>query len=179
MNYDVVAAVLTDRGRYLRWRSGAGRRVRDRRSERNLEPGAHVVRGLDGGVHRQGRPGPESGHGYAGRLRLAGNRTGYLKGTLTLTGSQRQVPVQGQLHGQLIGLSIVVDTGHTLSGAGVVGYDPGTKRNTIGGTFSGPDGVSLGVWSYGPQTSAGGCLVGISTNGSTNPSRPGLCYIVD
>jgi hypothetical protein len=96
---------------------------------------------------------------------------------LTLNGSGRRVPVDGELNGQLIGLSIDVGQDMTLSGTGIVGYNPSTKRNTIGGTFSGPSGTALGVWDYESQTSADGCIIGISTNGSTNPSRPGLCYV--
>jgi hypothetical protein len=129
--------------------------------------------------------GPGAGTVYAGTLRLAASRTGYLTGTLTLTGSNRRLDVDGQLHGQLVGLSIAVGADQALSGTGVVGYNPATKRNTIGGTFSGPGDASLGVWDYTPsnhyesQTSAGGCIVGVTTNGSESPSRPGLCLVID
>ena len=125
--------------------------------------------------------GPGAGTVYAGDLRLTGSPTGYLKGTLTPTAPNRRLAVDGQLHGQLIGLSIALGAGQTLSGTGVVGYNPATKQNTIAGTFSGPGDASLGVWDghYESQTSAGGCITGISTNGSTHPSRPGLCYVID
>jgi hypothetical protein len=49
--------------------------------------------------------GPKAGTVYAGMLSLTGSRTCHLAGTLMLTGSKRSVPVNGQIHGQLIGIS--------------------------------------------------------------------------
>src|SRR5690349_14432710 len=66
--------------------------------------------------------GPDAGKAYAGTLRLKGAPGGYLDGTLTVPGA-KPIPVSGQLHGRLIGLSFALGAGRAISGTGIVGYD--------------------------------------------------------
>jgi hypothetical protein len=111
------------------------------------------------------------GTSYKGTLRLAGSTGGLLSGTLETAG--KSIAVTGQVHGQLIGLTFTIAPGKTISGTGIVGYDPTTKTNTIGGTFAGPGARSIGVWSYllPAVNNTGGCVLGIPTGAC-------CCYVI-
>ena len=135
--------------------------------------------------------GPEAGKSYAGTLRLRGSRKGRLAGTFAAAGVPKAIAVTGQLHGRLIGLSLAVGPSRTITGTGVVGYDPSTKQNTIGGTASGPSDTSIGVWRYvkgtgifgpgpAPQHAnqlTAGCLIGLQV--SYDPNLGPVCYVAD
>jgi hypothetical protein len=132
--------------------------------------------------------GPEAGKSYTGKLKLTGSRKGRLSGTFAVAGSAKGIPVTGQLHGRLIGLSLAIGPNQTIIGTGVVGYDPATKKNTIGGTASGPSDTAIGVWRYvagtgilgpgmSPTRRTVGCLMGLPV--PFRPGEPQLCYIAD
>ena len=135
--------------------------------------------------------GPEAGKSYTGRLKLTGSRKGRLTGTFALAGTPKAVPVSGQLHGRLIGLSLAIGPNQTITGTGVVGYDPVTKQNTIAGTASGPSDTSIGVWSLvkgtgilGPGSPpqhanqfVSGCIIGIQVH--YDPATGPVCYVSD
>ena len=122
--------------------------------------------------------GPKAGISYKGPLTLSVSRKGYLAGTLAAAGFPHGIPVTGQLHGQLIGLTLEIGPNQTISGVGVIGYNATTKRNTIAGTFSGPSDTSFGTWAIqyiDPVGAPGGCAFGL--NGSLI-GHPGTCFII-
>ena len=114
--------------------------------------------------------GPDRGLSLAGTLQLTIQRpSGYITGRL-LPRTGASVPVQGQLHGQLIGLYFNLGKGRNIFGTGMVGYDRYAKKNVLGGTFNGPSDRSTGVWRVvivGFTYKTGGCIEGLDAgNGS-------------
>ena len=124
--------------------------------------------------------GPSAGKSYSGTLKLTGSSTGYLTGTFASAAFPKPIPVTGQLQGQLIGISLALGSGRTITGTGVVGYDSATRKNTIAGTFSGPGNDSIGVWDT-PKTlliattKSGGCLSGVLVQQGDGSYA---CYVV-
>jgi hypothetical protein len=113
--------------------------------------------------------GPAKGQVYSGKLQVAIMSSGAIAGKL-VTAQGQSVAVTGQITGQLIGLYFNIGKGKNIFGTGLVGYDTFQHAPVMGGTFTGPDDLSTGVWEVvivGFTYQTGGCIRGIDAgNGS-------------